>query len=131
MSWLRVVTYQLPAGDSGAAVESIKADTATVVALLEEQRGYGGSYWADSPEDNTVSAISYWESLEDIEAAEAALTKIQSMRDSSGPGVSVLEVHNIGLFPVPSISMWSSDDGEDDDGGRHRLLPRRFGRKRH
>ena len=43
MSWLRVVTYQLPAGDSGAAVESIKADTATVVALLETYQNEDGS----------------------------------------------------------------------------------------
>jgi hypothetical protein len=65
-------------------------------------------------------------SLEAIHAAEASLKNIQSIRDSTE---ALLEVHNIGLFPVPAISMWSSDDAEDE-GPKHRLLAGRFGRKR-
>jgi heme-degrading monooxygenase HmoA len=126
MSWLRVVTYQLPATDTDAAIESIKASSASVLSVLETLPGFGSAYWAESPEDNTVSAISYWVSLEAIHAAEASLKNIQSIRDSTE---GLLEVHNIGLFPVPAISMWSSDDAEDE-GPKHRLLAGRFGRKR-
>jgi heme-degrading monooxygenase HmoA len=127
VSWLRVVTYQLPATDADAAIESIKASSAGVLSVLEAQPGFGSAYWAESPEDNTVSAISYWGSLEAIEAAEASLKKIQSIRDATE---GLLEVHNIGLFPVPAISMWSSDEAEED-GNKRRLLSGRFGRKRH
>jgi heme-degrading monooxygenase HmoA len=127
MSWLRVVTYQLPATDTEAAIESIKASSASVLAVLETLPGFSTAYWAESPEDNTVSAVSYWSSLEAIKAAEATLKNIQSIRDAT---TGLLEVHNIGLFPVPAISMWSSDDGEDE-APKHRLLAGRFGRKRH
>jgi heme-degrading monooxygenase HmoA len=127
MSWLRVVTYQLPATGTDAAIDEIKASSASVVSILEKQPGFSGAYWADSPEDNTVSAISYWGSLESIEAAEKSLAQIQSIRNSTE---GLLEVHNIGLFPVSSISMWGADDSEDE-APRHRLLPGRFGRKRH
>jgi len=128
MSWLRVVTYQLPTTGTETAIEEIKASTATVVAILEEQPGFSGAYWADSPEDNTVSAISYWASLEAIEAAEKSLAKIQSIRDSTE---GLLEVHNIGLFPVSSISMWGADDEGEEEVRKHRLLPGRPWRKRH
>jgi heme-degrading monooxygenase HmoA len=126
MSWLRVVTYQLPATDTDAAIESIKASSASVLSVLETLPGFGSAYWAESPEDNTVSAISYWVSLEAIHAAEASLKNIQSIRDSTA---GLLEVHNIGLFPVPAISMWSSDDAEEEAPKRG-LLAGRFGRKR-
>lgn len=129
MSWLRVVTYQLPGSDAGEALEAVKAETAAVVAILEEQPGFGGAYFADSPEDNTVSAISHWTSLEAIQSAESALAKVQEMRNTAA-GVQVLETHNIGLFAVPAISMWSADE-DTDDQARRRLLPsRRFGWRR-
>ena len=120
MSWLRVVTYQLPTDDTAAAIDSIKADTAEVVAILEQQPGFGGAYWADSPEDNTVSAVSHWTDLSAIEAADAALAKIQAMRDGSGAAVTVLEVHQVGLFAVPAISMWA-DEPAEAPGPRHAL----------
>jgi hypothetical protein len=120
MSWLRVVTYQLPTDDTAAAIDSIKAGTAEVVAILEQQPGFGGAYWAESPEDNTVSAVSHWTDLSAIEAADAALTKIRAMRDASGAAVAVLEVHQVGLFAVPAISMWA-DEPAEAPGPRHAL----------
>lgn len=72
MSWLRVVTYQLPDHSVAKAVEAIKAGTEQVVRILEERPGFGGAYWGESPADNTVSAISHWSSLEAIQSAEGA-----------------------------------------------------------
>lgn len=131
MSWLRVVTYQLPDQGGAAAVEAIKAGTEEIVRVLEELPGFGGGYWGESPEDNTVSGITHWSSLEAIQAAEGALKKIQKDRDP-GHGSSVLEVHNVGLFAVPAISMWLDDDGAEPqaESKYHQLFPGRFARWR-
>lgn len=120
MSWLRVVTYQLPTDDTADAIDAIKSDTAEVVAILERQPGFGGAYWADSPEDNTVSAVSHWTDLSAIEAADAALDRIRALRDASGAAVAVLEVHQVGLFAVPAISMWD-DEPAEAPGPRHAM----------
>lgn len=131
MSWLRIVTYQLPDQGATTAIEAIKADTEKIVRVLEELPGFGGGYWGESPEDNTVSAITHWSSLEAIQSAQGALKKIQAERDP-GHGSTVLEVHNVGLFAVPAISMWLDEDGSEPEPADkyHQLFPGRFARWR-
>jgi heme-degrading monooxygenase HmoA len=135
MSWLRVVTYQLP--EEGAArddaLELVKTGTEAMVRVLEQQPGFGGAYWGESPEEDTVSAVTHWSSLEAIQAADGALAELRAVH-ALARGISVLEVHNVGLFAVPAISMWlDDDDGREPPARRDAYLqlhPSRFARWR-
>ncbi|HEX3613730.1 MAG TPA: hypothetical protein VHU88_18720 [Sporichthyaceae bacterium] len=133
MSWLRVVTYSLPETDTEQALEGLRAGSESVVRILEDQPGFGGAYWGESPEENTVSAITHWSSLAAIEAAEPALARVRAQRESVADGIAVLEVHNVGLFAVPAVSMWFDDDEPRVFAERQdymQLYPRRFARWR-
>ncbi|MGQ0464324.1 MAG: hypothetical protein ACT4QG_03275 [Sporichthyaceae bacterium] len=130
MSWLRVVTYQLPDQGAAEAIEAIKAGTEEISRVLEELPGYGGGYWGESPEDNTVSGVTHWSSLEAIQAAEGELRKIQQTRDVAH-GAKLLEVHNVGLFAVPAISGWLNDDDNEPEADKfHSAFPKRLARWR-
>jgi hypothetical protein len=133
VSWLRVVTYSLPETDTEQALEGLRAGSESVVRILEDQPGFGGAYWGESPEENTVSAITHWSSLAAIEAAEPALARVREQRESVADGIAVLEVHNVGLFAVPAVSMWFDDDEPRVFAERQdymQLYPRRFARWR-
>jgi hypothetical protein len=133
VSWLRVVTYSLPETDTEQALEGLRAGSESVFRILEEQPGFGGAYWGESPEENTVSAITHWSSLAAIEAAEPALARVRAQRESVADGIAVLEVHNVGLFAVPAVSMWFDDDEPRVFAERQdymQLYPRRFARWR-
>lgn len=130
MSWLRVVTYQLPDQGAAEAIDAIKAGTEAISRVLEELPGYGGGYWGESPEDNTVSAVTHWSSLEAIQSAEGALRKIQQTRDVAH-GSTLLEVHNVGLFAVPAVSSWLSDDDKEPAPDKfHQVFPKLLARLR-
>jgi hypothetical protein len=121
MSWLRIVTYTVPDTDDGNAKQALIASVADYVSVLERQRGFSGAYWGESPADGTISAVSHWSSLNAIEAAEGALRELQAMTPSAG--LSLVDVQNIELFPVPAMSMWTD---EEEPRGKRGL----FGRQR-
>jgi len=91
--WLRVVVYE---GSSGDVDEQFIRDAAQeAVRVLEKTPGCTLGYWGNDKKAGTMAAVTYWTSLEAIEAAQPTLEKLQSERASSG--VKVVSANNFKL----------------------------------
>lgn len=100
-TWLRVVIYD---SDDPEAAEKYMAHTAQdVVRVLEKTPGCTLGYWGQDPEHGTMAAVTYWNSLEAIEAAQPALQQFQEEREKLG-----IRVQSATNFMLKRVSPFSS-----------------------
>jgi hypothetical protein len=103
-TWLRVVIYRMSDRDDQQAAEYVKSSTQNAVRVMEKQPGYQLGYWGHNPADGTMGAITYWDSLEAIEAAEPVLSALQDERKQQG--LELVSVRNIHLFALSAARAW-------------------------
>ena len=95
-TWLRVVTYRAEEPQEQGIADYIRATGRGVVAMLEGMPGFQVGYWGEDPTTGTVTALSYWDSLDAIEAALPTLERLQTER--ARHGVIVQNATNIRLL---------------------------------
>lgn|GEM_PF-2210497 len=93
-TWLRVVTYRAEE-PTEAMSEYMRASARGVARMMEGMKGFQAGYWGEDPTNGTVSAVTYWDSLEAIEAAAPSLSRLQGER--ARHGVNVQTTTNIRL----------------------------------
>lgn len=116
-TWLRVVIYRAQDPADENAIAYMKDSTARVLDMLESKPGFRLGYWGLDPDEGTMAAVTYWNSLAAIESATGDLTQLHE--DRAKHGVEIVSTRNVELFTVPAIGMWGADD-EEDQAPKHR-----------
>lgn len=103
-TWLRVVIYRMSDGDDQQRADYVKSITQNALRVLEKQPGFQLGYWGQNAAAGTMGAITYWDSLAAIEAAEPVLAGLQDERKQAG--LALLSVRNIHLFALSAARAW-------------------------
>jgi hypothetical protein len=103
-TWMRVVIYQSPDHDGGEAAAYLKSSTRETLRLLEKQRGFKLGYWGHNPVSREMAAVTYWDSLDAIHAADPLLDKLHEKRAEHG--IRVTSARNMRLFALPVGPVW-------------------------
>jgi len=96
---MRVVVYRSIVPSDPGAADYLESTTADTMRLLEQQPGFEQGHWARTYGTDEITAVTYWDSLDAITAAEQALAGLQEQREQNG--ITVTSVRNMRLLDVP------------------------------
>ncbi|MGH7535341.1 MAG: hypothetical protein ACREMG_07135, partial [Gemmatimonadales bacterium] len=82
--WLRVVIYKSDSDNPEADEQYLKRAAQEAVRVYEKMDGCTLGYFGHDKRVGTMAAVTYWSSLEAIEASKPALKELQQQRASEG-----------------------------------------------
>jgi heme-degrading monooxygenase HmoA len=100
---MRVVVYRsIMTSDPGAA-DYLESTAAHTMRLLEQQSGFQGGYWSRDYGTDELAAVTYWDSLDAITAADPVFDALHAEREQHG--IRVVSARNMQVLDAFAPSL--------------------------